>query len=437
MSRNLLEKARWDAFFCLDGLRGGAVRRRYESDLAAWKHGTSEEKTQERISALIRHAVKTTAFYKDFDPDTPLSRLPIVDKNIFREHYDAFLSDAYKDKKDNRVMSTSGSTGTPLQMVQDRNKAKCNTADSIFLESLAGYHIGERMAFIRVWVKNVQKSRLQLFAENSIMMDSSSLSDESVANMLDILKKKKVKMITGYSSALTVLSNYIKKHEIDTSGFSVHSIIPISETLAQPIRKQLQEQFHCPVQQTYSNEENGIMAIQNRKDQSYYVNSESYFYEILKLDSDEPAEDGELGRIVITDLTNYAFPILRYDNGDTAIAKHERSGGRFRLTLTELYGRRSDILYDTRGHAVTPYVITNNLWDAEGVGQYQFVQTGLKDYVLRLSGDKTKMDIDMMMQRLRPYFGMDAKIDIVYVREIPVLASGKRKYIENLCEAYR
>lgn len=42
----------------------------------------------------------------------------------------------------------------------------------------------------------------------------------------------------------------------------------------------------------------------------------------LKMDSDEPAEDGELGRIVITDLYNYAFPILRYDNGDTAIAHH-------------------------------------------------------------------------------------------------------------------
>lgn len=38
------------------------------------------------------------------------------------------------------------------------------------------------------------------------------------------------------------------------------------------------------------------------------------------MDSDEPAEPGELGRIVITDLFNYAFPILRYDNGDTAVA---------------------------------------------------------------------------------------------------------------------
>ncbi len=431
MSSNIWEKARWNAFFLLDGLRGGTVRKRYETDRYAFRHGTSVEETKDRIQMLIQHAVKTTEFYKGYDPDTPLEALPIVNKNIFRERYDSFLSSEYRHKKDNRIMSTSGSTGTPLQMVQDRRKAAFNTADSIFLESTAGYHIGDRMAFIRVWVKNVRKSALQLFAENSIMMDSSSLSDEAMDEMLKVLKEKKVKMITGYSSALTELSNYIERKQLDTSGFSLHSIIPISETLAEPVREQLKRQFHCPVQQTYSNEENGIMGIQNRDDRSYHINSESYYYEILKLDSDEPAEDGELGRIVITDLTNYAFPIIRYDNGDTAVAHRVEKNGRFRLTLTELYGRRSDILYDTAGHAVTPYVITNNLWDAEGVGQYQFIQTGQKEYELRLSGDRSVMKVDDMLKRIRPSFGSDAVITVTYVDEIPVLASGKRKYIEN------
>ncbi len=433
MSSNVFEKARWSAFFFLDALRGGIVRQRYEADRYAYRHGTSVQETEDRIRKLIRHAVETTDFYSGFDADTPLSELPVVNKNLFREQYDAFRSKEYLDKTDNREMSTSGSTGTPLTMVQDHRKALYNTGDSIFLESLAGYHIGDRMAFIRVWVRNVRKGKLQLLAENSIMMDSSSLSDEAIQEMLDTLRKKKVKMITGYSSALTEISNYIRKKRIDTSKFRIHSIIPISETLAEPVRRQLEEQFHCPVQQTYSNEENGIMGIQNRENQSYYINSESYFYEILKMDSDEPAEDGELGRIVITDLTNYAFPILRYDNGDTAVAHRVEKNGRFRLTLTELYGRRSDILYDTAGNAVTPYVITNNLWDAAGVGQYQFIQIGQKEYELRLSGDPSVMNVDQMLERIRPAFGQDAEISVTYVDEIPVLASGKRKYIENRC----
>jgi phenylacetate-CoA ligase len=203
------------------------------------------------------------------------------------------------------------------------------------------------------------------------------------------------------------------------------------------VRARLKEQFNCTCQAWYSNEENGIMGLQLPDSNSYYINSESYFYEILKMDSDEPAEDGELGRVVITDLTNYAFPILRYDNGDTAVAHTEIREGRKKLFLTELYGRRSDLIYDTSGHAVTPYIITNNFWDVQGVAQYQFIQTGLKDYELRLNGDRSLMNVDDMLGRILPTLGEDANINVVYVDEIPVLASGKRKYIENRCPEYQ
>ena len=104
------------------------------------------------------------------------------------------------------------------------------------------------------------------------------------------------------------------------------------------------------------------------------------------MDSDEPAEPGELGRIVITDLFNYAFPILRYDNGDTAVATRKEKNGRYRLYLDELYGRRSDLIYDCEGKAVTPYIITNNLWDIQGVKQYRFIQEDVRDYTVWLNG---------------------------------------------------
>ncbi len=431
-----MERARWDGFFALDRMRGGTVRKKMEQDRYAWKHGTSFKDTEDRIRSLIRHAVDTTDFYRDYDPEIPLISLPVVNKDTFRSQYDTFRSIRYIDAKDNRVMSTSGSTGTPLAMVQDHNKALCNTADSIFLGTLGRYHIGEKMAFIRVWVNNVRKGKVQLMMENSIMMHSASLSDDAISGMLDILKKQKVKCLIGYSSALGEISEYIRRSETDMSGFSVHSILPISEAMPDPIRAQLAAQFQCPVQAWYSNEENGIMGIQGPDTTTYYINSESYHYEILKMDSNEPAEDGELGRIVITDLTNYAFPIIRYDNGDTAIARHKVKGDRYKLYLTELYGRRSDMLYDTSGNAVTPYVITNNLWDVPGVKQYQFVQHSSKKYELRLNGDPEKMDVTDILGRIQPAFGADAEIKITYVDEIPVLASGKRKYIENLCPDY-
>lgn len=72
--------------------------------------------------------------------------------------------------------------------------------------------------------------------------------------------------------------------------------------MPEPVRRTLEKQFGCPVRAWYSNEENGIMGLQNEKDEGYRIDTETYYYEILKMDSDEPAEQGELGRIVITDL---------------------------------------------------------------------------------------------------------------------------------------
>ena len=77
------------------------------------------------------------------------------------------------------------------------------------------------------------------------------------------------------------------------SGFEVSSIIPISESMLPEVRKKLSEMFDCPVRSWYSDEECGIMGVQEKIRKRYYINSESYHYEILKPDSDEAAEEGE------------------------------------------------------------------------------------------------------------------------------------------------
>ena len=431
------ERLRWMGFWMLDKMKGGKIREYYDQIRYAWKEGSSIEETDKRIRDLIAHAVRTTDFYKDYPEDIALRDLPVVNKDTFRQQYDRFISSTYKDAPDNRVMCTSGSTGTPLRMIQNRDKIRHNTAGGISLGAAAGYYIGMKEAFIRVWVNNVRKSKFQLIQENMIMMDSSRMDEKALSEMFRTIEKKKVKCLIGYSSALGELSDYIRKSGTDCSNCSVRAIIPISETMPEPVRRTLEKQFGCPVRAWYSNEENGIMGLQNEENEGYHIDTETYYYEILKMDCDEPAEPGELGRIVITDLFNYAFPILRYDNGDTAVAVRKEKNGRFKLYLSELYGRRSDLIYDCKGNAVTPYIITNNLWDIEGVKQYRFIQEDMKDYTIWLNGDPEKMDQKEILGRIRPYLGEEARIKVEIVDEIPVLASGKRKYIENRCEKYK
>ena len=105
------EKLRWFGFWLLDALKGKKVRTYYDQIRRAWKEGTSIAETEERIRALIAHAVETTEFYKNYPADSALTDLPVVNKDTFRQNYDRFLSKTYKDAPDNRVMCTSGSTG--------------------------------------------------------------------------------------------------------------------------------------------------------------------------------------------------------------------------------------------------------------------------------------------------------------------------------------
>ena len=147
---NIAERARFQGFMILDRLRGGKIEEKIRQDIRAYNDGTLIYETNEKIRALIAHAVRTTAYYSKFPEDVELKDLPIVNKDTWRGDYDAFISSAYSDRKGCREMTTSGSTGTPFTMLQDPEKIKMNTADSIFLGILGGYAIGENMSFIRV-----------------------------------------------------------------------------------------------------------------------------------------------------------------------------------------------------------------------------------------------------------------------------------------------
>ena len=432
------EKLRWYGFWMVDRLQGGKVRKYYEEIRDSYKKGTPVKKTQEKIQELIRHAVHTTEFYKDFPEDTPLEQMPVMNKEIYRNHYEECQSSTFKNAGDNRTMYTSGSTGTPFAMIQNKNKILHNTAASIFLGAAGGYYIGMKEAFIRMWVgDHAKKSWISRTAENLIMMDCSNLDDAALGKMVETIRKKRVKCIIGYASAIGELGRYIEAHHMDTKKFHVKAILPISESMPEEVRRKLEKIFHCTVRSWYSNEENGIMGLQREEDESYYIDTESYYYEILKLDKDEPANPGELGRIVITDLYNYAIPLIRYDNGDLAVAEYKEKEGRFRFYIKELYGRKGDMIYDCQGRIVSPFVLLNGLSMAEGICQYRFIQEDVTRYTLWLNGDKNVIDEQGILDFIKPYFGEEAEITVEYVDEIPVLNSGKRKSFENRCEKYR
>lgn len=383
------------------------------------------------LSTLLRHAVTTTQFYKNMNSYESLKDFPVVNKSVIRESFNSFISNQFKESELIPVV-TSGSTGTPFRVYHDRNKKLRNSADAIFFFRIAGYNLGDKVIYLKVWVRDKMKSSFHFWMENTVPVDVIRLNDTHIKNLLSRIENEKSNMdIIGYSSALELICKYIDKHNYGSVKTNVKSVIAISETLNDYTKETIWKYFNVPAVSRYSNLENGIIAQQEiTGSRRYLVNTASYVVEILKMDSGKKAEPGQIGRIVVTDLFNYGMPMIRYDTGDIgALSQDSRDTGKMYLAKVE--GRKLDILYDTEGNLMSSYLVYRNMWQYTDIIQYQLIQEGQKEYTMKINIDGTFTRETQLIQELKSYLGEDAIIRVEYVSDIPLLSSGKRKMIVN------
>ena len=331
-------------------------------------------------------------------------------------------------------VTTSGSTGAPLSIWQDRGKRLRHTAENIYFSELAGSQLGSRLYYLRVWNAMNRKTRVKSCMQNVVMVDADNLCVEGLESFLETLSKDtSTKSLLAFSSTLEALSLVVKDWK-QKCPVGLKSVISISETLPEGARIILEKGFNCPVISRYSNMENGFLAQQcGDKSGEYHINTASFIIELLHPENNELVKPGELGRIVVTDLFNYAMPIIRYDTGDMAVFSNSSNCGKRGPVFTTVAGRRVDYIYDTQGHMLSPHVITNTMWKySEVIKQFQFIQNGQNDYLMKLNCSRATFDKETeLLTDIRNYTGLDAKILIEYIDEIPLLASGKRRKVVN------
>lgn len=212
---------------------------------------------------------------------------------------------------------------------------------------------------------------------------------------------------------------------------SVNSIISMSESLNDYVRVGMEKYFGSKVYSRYSNLENGIIAQQvPGSEHRFLINTASYIVETLRINDDKPSEPHEAGRIVITDLFNFAMPMIRYDTGDIGILS-PRTGEQGNRYFESIEGRKMDMLYDTRGNIVSSYIMYKNMWKYTEIKQYRFIQKGKDRYVLKINADPDYNRDCRIIEEFKLYLGFDADFSIDYVTEIPLLSSGKRRKLIN------
>jgi len=432
----LLEICRRYAFWFFEFIRGGKIRRHYGNIELVLNRAFSNEALQRQeqdLSALLCHAVTTTRFYESKNSCRSLNDFSVINKSIVRESFNSFISRKFKES-DLKSVVTSGSTGTPFKVYHDKNKRLRHSADTIFFAEMAGYNLGDRLIYMKVWVKQNKNTPLNYWIENIIPIDVGGLDDVIIEDLLHQIEIQRATYnILGYASALESICKYLEKRNYGRVKADVKSVIAMSETLNDYTKKTMQKYFNAPVVSRYSNIENGIIAQQETTgSDKYLINTASYVVEILKLDSDEQAEPGQTGRIVVTDLFNYGMPLIRYDTGDIgAISYNSSNTGNMYLSKVE--GRKLDMLYDTGGNFVSSYIITAIMMQYTEILQFQFIQESSKQYTMKINADGIFTREAILIQELKAHLGQDGIFTIQYVHEIPLLSSGKRKIVINQC----
>ncbi|MDB5684576.1 MAG: hypothetical protein JWM75_2274 [Sphingomonas bacterium] len=147
----------------------------------------------------------------------------------------------------------------------------------------------------------------------------------------------------------------------------------VGEVVSPDLRARTAAILGVAIADTYSSQELGYVALQCPDSGLYHVMAETMIVEIVDAQG-QPCVPGTIGRIVATDLRNFATPLIRYDIGDYAEVAEPCPCGRGLPTLARIVGRRRNLIVRPDGTRNWPPFGMIRFREMAGVIQYQFVQ---------------------------------------------------------------
>lgn len=214
--------------------------------------------------------------------------------------------------------------------------------------------------------------------------------------------------------------------------FRLLGVSTVGETVDADLRDACRTALGAELYDTYSAEELGVIALQCPNTRRYHGMDDALIVEILG-DDDQPVRVGEMGRVVVTPLFNYATPLLRYDIGDLAERGAPCSCGRSFSVINRIVGRIRNIFRTRDGRTYWPSFGAKLFSRHIRVVQHQFRQLSFDDLeVLLVAQDPVSPEIEeVVRQTMLSRMPEPLAIRFRYVDVIPREPSGK--YQEFVC----
>ena len=351
-----------------------------------------------QIAALLRHAGAEVPFYRE---RLPLERLLPDGERLDRAAFAALPLLQRRDLQTRRAElssrrlppghgdrihgGTSGSSGTPLRTE--------NTGLGAFLHQslLVRDHLWHRrelrgkLATIQTRVEDgtspTWNDLLASAFETGPLVRLNARHD--VAVQAAWLAAQDPDYLLVHPTIAGALARHCREHGIRLR--QLREVRTFGEQLPPGLRETVREAWGVPVADAYSCAEAGTIALQCPEHERYHVQSEAVRLELLREDG-SACRPGEIGRVVLTPLHNFAMPLVRYDLIDYAELGRPCPCGRGLPVLERIMGRQRNMIVVPDGRRIWPRMAGFARIEDRAIRQWQVVQEVPDELVLRQIG---------------------------------------------------
>ncbi|MBN2142596.1 phenylacetate--CoA ligase family protein [Candidatus Woesearchaeota archaeon] len=404
-----------------------------------------EEMQLEKLQCLVKHAYSSVPLYKQLmdkakvKPEdlrclSDIEKLPIVTKDDFRKGFPERCTSKAVPRKDWLFDSTSGSTGSPFQFIRDYNFSDYSLANTYRTYTWTGMKIGNKSVFL--W--GAHKSTLPIKLLDGLLRRRFMSSFDVEINYrryYDELLRDRPFMLEAYSASVTHFAKLLKKEGL--KSLHIPAVISSAETLYPENRRLIEEALHTKVFNRYGSREVGNVAHECEKRKGLHVNAESYIIEVVSRDGKVlKGKDKKHGRLIITNLTSFAMPFIRYDTEDYGVPSDRTcTCGRGLPLLENIEGRVSDFILMPNGKELS-YLFFNYFFEQYGayLRQFQVIQDRKDHLLLRLVVTK-KYNLEKegeIIRGIKNKTGRKMRLTISKVKRIEPEKSGKTRPVKRL-----
>jgi phenylacetate-CoA ligase len=424
----------------------GAHAHMRELDHTQWLSREEIKRLQvERLKKLLLHAQAHCAFYRErfraagfeaeaFSKLSDLEAIPPLTKRDVQERYQEMIVDNFPREQliENH---TGGSTGTPLTFYQSQEFKDWEWAEIRRDFAMCGQKPGMRLAFLwgsdydakthKSWSERIINDRLK---GNLIWVNMFDVREADLVAAAKKLVGFRPHLLIGYVSSLTLFAQVVRSHHI--KGIRPLAIQASAEVLTQPQRALIEETFDAKAFDRYGCREVGNIAHECDHHEGLHLLAERNYTEFLR--DGRPVAPGETGMITVTNLHNYAMPLIRYQMGDMGRPTDRQPTCGRGLPLMEMVeGRSADVITTPSGKLLHGEFFTHLFYKLEGIRQFQVIQETRQQLVIKIvpMGAFQKEAAERFLAETIHQHGDPAfQISFELVEQIPASPSGKYRF---------